>query len=187
MIPLQNLTAAFTSIVFSDGDCPADNGQGGPRTMNDIQLLSEVGRALYGAQWQSVLCAEIAVSDRSMRRWVNGSDPIPWGVWFDIYRHLEARALTLDHWKKELYERVVIRECEERPTAKFDPETDWRVEVHEPLDGRHSVKRAAVVRSLAEVRAMMKEHPGMIFRVTVPFGATPEDRYEFQRMNITPL
>jgi hypothetical protein len=88
--------------------------------MNDTQLLAEVAQGLYGAQWQASLSAAISVSDRSMRRWANGTDAIPWGVWFDIYRHLEARALTLDYWKKELYDRVVIRECEQQPFEKFD-------------------------------------------------------------------
>jgi hypothetical protein len=122
-----------------------------------------------------------------LRRWASGTDPIPWGVWHDVYRHLEARALTLDYWKKELYERVVIRECEPRPVAKFDPESDWRVEAHEPLDGRHSMKHSAVVRTLADVRTLMKNHPGMIFRITMPFGATAEDRHEFAQMNIARL
>jgi hypothetical protein len=48
--------------------------------MNDTQLLSEVGQALYGPQWQSVLCNEISVSDPSMRRWVNGT----------VVRHIQA-------------------------------------------------------------------------------------------------
>lgn len=155
--------------------------------MNDTQLLSEVAQALYGAQWQGPLSAAISVSDRSMRRWASGNDAIPWGVWFDIYRHLEARAVTLDYWKKELYDRVVIRECEPRPVEKFDPETDWRIEVHEPLDGMHSMKHSAIVKSLAEVRGLMKKHPGMIFRVTVPFGATAAERCEFGEMNIAKL
>ncbi len=60
--------------------------------MNDVLLLSEIGQALYGENWQSKLSADIAVSVRSMRRWVNGTDQIPWGVWFDVYRRLEARA-----------------------------------------------------------------------------------------------
>lgn len=155
--------------------------------MNDIQLLSEVAQALYGAQWQAPLSAAISVSDRSMRRWANGTDAIPWGVWLDIYRHLEARALTLDYWKKELYDRVVIRECDQRAVGKFDPERDWRIEVHEPLDGRHSMKHSTIVQSLAEVRALIKKHPGMIFRVTMPFGATADERYEFSQMNIQRL
>jgi hypothetical protein len=152
--------------------------------MNDIQLLSEVAEALYGAQWQGPLSAAIAVSDRSMRRWANGTDAIPWGVWRDIYLHLEARADTLAYWKKDLLDRVVIKECEQTPAVKFDPEKDWRIEVHEPLDGRHSMKHSEIVQSLAEFRALIKKHPGMIFRVTMPFGATPDERYEFEQMNV---
>ena len=119
-----------------------------------------------------------------MRRWANGTDQIPWGVWLDVYRRLEARALTIDYWKSALYERVVLRECEQRPVGKFDPETDWLIEAHEPLDGRHSQKDFAVLQTLADVRAFMKRHPGMIFRVTMPYSATAEDRSEFGKMNI---
>jgi hypothetical protein len=140
--------------------------------MNDIQLLSEVGQALYGENWQSTLSADIAVSDRSMRRWANGTDQIPWGVWLDVYRRLEARALTVDYWKNALYERVVLRECEQRPVGKFDPETDWLIEAHEPLDGRHSQKDFAVLRSLANIRAFMKRHPGVRVRETLSSSAT---------------
>ncbi len=153
----QQLINAFTT---GWGLAPPRSGEGGPKAIRDIQLLSEVGQALYGDHWQATLAGEIAVSDRSMRRWANGTDAIPWGVWHDIYRRLEARALTLDYWKRELYDRVVIRECEPRPTERFDPEKDWRIEVHEPLDGRHSMKNAAIVHSLSEVRGIMKKTPG---------------------------
>jgi hypothetical protein len=150
--------------------------------MKDTQLLSQVGEALYGAHWQSALASEIAVSDRSMRRWANGADPIPWGVWFDVYRRLEERALTLSYWKDELYERVVIKECEQRPTEPHDLQSDWLIEVHQPLDGRHSMKHSAVVPSLAEVQAVMKKNPGMIFRVTVPLNTSAADRDAFWRI-----
>jgi hypothetical protein len=67
------------------GISPAKTGQVGPTMTKDTQFLSEIGQALYGEHWQSALAAQISVSDRSMRRWVNGTDAIPWGVWFDIY------------------------------------------------------------------------------------------------------
>jgi hypothetical protein len=151
--------------------------------MDDTQLLSEVGQAIYGAEWQSEVCRKICVSERSMSRWIDGTDRIPWCVWFDVCRHLERRALTLDYWKKELYERVVIKECESRPTAKFDSEKDWRVEVRDPLNGRQ-LKHSSIMQSLAHLQALMKRHPGMIFRVTVPFGATAEERQDFAQMNV---
>jgi hypothetical protein len=163
---------------------PAGPGTGGPTIMDDIQLLSEIGQALYGAHWEAALSRKISVSDRSMRRWANGTDRIPWGVWFDVYREVEARALNLEQLKKVLYERVVIKECEPRPNEVFDPKRDWQIEVHDPESGQHSVRHSAIVRSLADVRAVMKNHPGMIFRVTVPFDALAEERYEFSQMNI---
>jgi hypothetical protein len=109
--------------------------------MSDTQLLSEIGRALYGEHWETTLSRQMAVSDRSMRRWANGTDRIPWGVWFDVYREVKSRAQNLDHWSKVLYDRVVIRECEFRPENKFNPETDWYFEVHDPESGRHSRER----------------------------------------------
>jgi hypothetical protein len=155
--------------------------------MNDTILLSEIGCALYGEHWESALSRQMRVSDRSMRRWANGTDRIPWGVWFDVYREVEARASNLNDWKKALYERVVIRECEQHSNKKYDAEKDWRIEVHDPESGRHSLLHSEIVQSLVEVRAVMKEHPGMIFRVTMPFDASANDRHEFGRMNIARL
>ena len=152
--------------------------------MNDTQLLSEVGQTLYGEHWEAPVSREIGVSDRSMRRWANGTDLIPWGVWLDIYRHLEARTLTLDYWKQELYERVVIRSCEQSFKENYDPEKDWMIEVHDPQSAHHSVVKSAVARSLAEIRATMRQHPGMMFGIRVPHGATSAERLEFGQMNI---
>jgi hypothetical protein len=43
------------------------------------------------------------------------------------------------------------------------------------------------VPSLAQVRAIMKKHPGMMFRVTMPFGVSTNDREDFGHMNIARL
>jgi hypothetical protein len=155
--------------------------------MNDTQLLSEIGRALYSDHWEAILSRQMHVSDRSMRRWANGTDRVPWGVWFDIYREVQARARNLDDWKNVLYDRVVIRECDQGSIVNYNAETDWRIEVHDPESGRHSMRHSAIVRSLADVRMLMKEYPGMIFRVTMPFGAPASERHEFSQMNIVRL
>lgn len=152
--------------------------------MNDTVLLREIGNALYGEHWEATLSRQMHVSDRSMRRWANGTDLIPWGVWFDIYREVEARARNLEEWKNTLYDRVVIRSCERRPTRDFDADKDWLVEVHDPESGRHSLQHSEIVQSLADVRRVMKEHPGMIFRVIVPFEASADERHQFSQMNI---
>jgi hypothetical protein len=49
------------------------------------------------------------------------------------------------------------------------------------------MKHSAIVQSLAEFRALMKKYPGMIFRVTTPFGATADERHEIAQMNIQRL
>ena len=46
-------------------------------------LLSQVGAALYGPRWQAELARALGVSDRSLRRWLSGDNPIPAGVWGD--------------------------------------------------------------------------------------------------------
>ena len=41
------------------------------------ELLKRVGEFIYGEQWQAPLARDLGVSERSMRRWVAGTDEIP--------------------------------------------------------------------------------------------------------------
>lgn len=60
------------------------------------KLLSDVGEALYGPRWQTELARDLAVADRTMRRWVAGDgEPGP-GVWLDLLRITQERAMALD-------------------------------------------------------------------------------------------
>lgn len=52
--------------------------------------LASIGRALYGARWQSDLARALDVSDRQLRRWVAGAT-IPPGVADDCRALLSAR------------------------------------------------------------------------------------------------
>ncbi len=151
--------------------------------MNDTQLLSQIGQALYGVSWEHALSRQVSVSDRSMRRWASGTDAIPWGVWRDVYLEVESRLATLSYWKEELYRRVVITPADQ-VAESFDPKHHWLFEVHDPESGRHSLITHKVLSSLAEVVSEMKRHPGMIFKVTVPPQATAEEREAFGKMNI---
>ena len=54
------------------------------------ELLKRVGEFLYGEQWQAPLARDIRVGERSMRRWIAGTDEIPNGVWRDLGFQLEA-------------------------------------------------------------------------------------------------
>lgn len=49
----------------------------------DADALQRVGEALYGPNWQTPVAADLAVSDRTVRRWVAGH-AIPDGVWADL-------------------------------------------------------------------------------------------------------
>ena len=65
-------------------------------------LLGAVGRALYGAQYQSALARDLGVTDRTMRRWVAGQTcPAP-GVWDDLLVLVEERAEGL----RQAWERL---------------------------------------------------------------------------------
>lgn len=57
--------------------------------------LAQAGAALYGPRWQTDLARALDVSDRTVRRWVAGSDPLPAGVAADLRRLCEARRKAL--------------------------------------------------------------------------------------------
>ena len=60
------------------------------------KLLSDVGEALYGPRWQTELARDLGIADRTMRRWIAGdSEPAP-GVWLDLLRITQERAMALD-------------------------------------------------------------------------------------------
>lgn len=60
------------------------------------RLLAECGEALYGPRWQSELARDLAVSDRTVRRWVAGTSEVPAGLWVDLLRLTQERAAQLD-------------------------------------------------------------------------------------------
>jgi hypothetical protein len=60
------------------------------------RLLVECGEALFGPRWQSELARELAVSDRTVRRWVAGTSEVPPGLYVDLLRLTQERAAALD-------------------------------------------------------------------------------------------
>lgn len=56
--------------------------------------LADVGRALHGDEWQAPLARDLGVSRESIRRWLNGSQPLPpaHGMWDDLAALAAAEA-----------------------------------------------------------------------------------------------
>lgn len=52
--------------------------------MKDHNTLREAGVALYGPMFQLALGDALDVSDRTIRRWINGEYPIPDGIWPEL-------------------------------------------------------------------------------------------------------
>jgi len=68
-------------------------------------LLDEVGRALYGPQWQSEMARELGVAIRTVQRWAVGHSGIPEGVFFDLRDKVIARRADLAELAKKLPRR----------------------------------------------------------------------------------
>lgn len=60
------------------------------------RLLQRCGEALYGPRWQSDIARDLHVTDRTVRRWLDGSNDVPDGVYLDLQRLLTERAAEID-------------------------------------------------------------------------------------------
>ena len=163
--PKRMVTIALRrGLPRSTGISPEpDHGYGKGLTMKDQHLLQSVGEVLYGEEWTTNLARELHVSDRSMRRWANGTDPVQWGVFFDLARIVERRLKSLPELHEQLYQRTLVAVANEGSGKSYDRATKWYIEVHDPESGRHSRLHYDVFDTLAEVKSEMKRHPGMIF------------------------
>ncbi len=68
----------------------------------DNNTLRAVGTALYGSNWLHQLAQAIRVDSRTMRRWEDGTMPIPGGVWKDIAQLCVERAAPFNAWARRL-------------------------------------------------------------------------------------
>ena len=58
-------------------------------------LLAEIGRLLHGSMWQRALAADLAVNERTVRRWAAGDSAIPDGVLVELIGRLERHGLDI--------------------------------------------------------------------------------------------
>ena len=64
-------------------------------------LLRKVGECLYGTRWQSELARALGVTDRTMRRWVNGTHAIP-AIQFKLNDMVVLRLRKMERLHSEL-------------------------------------------------------------------------------------
>lgn len=60
------------------------------------RLLRETGEAMYGDQWQSPLARDLGVAVRTVQRWAAGVNEPGDGVYMDLLRLTQERAMILD-------------------------------------------------------------------------------------------
>lgn len=66
------------------------------------ELLRAVGEALYGPQWHKNLADDLRISDRTIRRWLAGSTPIPDAVGVELADLCRKRGAILASLEKTL-------------------------------------------------------------------------------------
>jgi hypothetical protein len=67
-----------------------------------VDLVSRVGRALYGEGWRAALARELGISDRSFRVWASGRSAVPVGILEELLELLEIRDTELAALQAEL-------------------------------------------------------------------------------------
>jgi hypothetical protein len=80
---------------YRKGIGPADKTGQEALLSKDRFLLQQIGIFFHGEGWQGPLARDLRVNERTMRRWVAGTEEIPRGVWRDLSARLESYNGTL--------------------------------------------------------------------------------------------
>lgn len=62
---------------------------------NMVNLITQYGRALYGARWRAAMADDLGVSERTVRRWAKGEFEVPEGVLRELREKCAAKAQEL--------------------------------------------------------------------------------------------
>jgi hypothetical protein len=65
-------------------------------------LFREAGEALFGPRWMSEMARALDISDRTVRRWDEGSYPVPAGVLADVRALLKSRGMAMASVRRKL-------------------------------------------------------------------------------------
>lgn len=71
--------------------------------MDGIETLKLTGVALYGPRWQTNLARDLGLSDaRRVRQWIAGDRRIPFHIWPEVGKLIDAKISKLETVKEEL-------------------------------------------------------------------------------------
>lgn len=123
LMPIQRLVVAqidnphvrerLLRAVLDYGRACTEEGEN--RTMAATgDLMTRVGRALYGQEFKTELAAKLEVRHDTVRQWCNGRMSPPSAVWGELKRALLARQINVAVLLDELDERAAIEETHER-------------------------------------------------------------------------
>lgn len=68
--------------------------------------LEATGEALYGVHWRHQLAEALGLRLRSVQRWLDGSAPVPAGVWQELLTLVDNRRAALDRVHLDLIKMV---------------------------------------------------------------------------------
>ena len=63
--------------------------------MTPPDTLAEVGQWLYGDDWKRELVDNLDVNPRRVRAWAAGEEPVPDGVWRELYEALRQNQVEI--------------------------------------------------------------------------------------------
>lgn len=69
-------------------------------------LIRQAAEALFGPHWQTELARSAGVTDRTVRRWVAGTSPVPAGLYAELADAAAARAQVLTDLADKLREKA---------------------------------------------------------------------------------
>jgi hypothetical protein len=67
-----------------------------------IQLFIKIAVLMFGGQWQSSIASELGIGERTVRRFVAGTSPIPMGVWTDLRLRLFNKGVEVHRMHERL-------------------------------------------------------------------------------------
>lgn len=74
--------------------------------MTAPHTLAAAGLALYGPGWRAALAAELDVDPRRVRRWANGTAPLPGWLWERLGEIAERRLQRVADLRERLERRA---------------------------------------------------------------------------------